>query len=378
MTDNSLPALYLPTTSPSPASAGQLLLFFAKLVFYRPAENLPASLHLHGAAELLHCYAPAPFGAELDRFSRLLKDMQAHAAEYFQAYLANFGRGEEDAAEAGWRQMASQLKQMEPQHESRQAELWRARLYLALAEIYEASEQEISRGLAEIADKEVALLRQLQGDEDDDLERLPLRDLHSTVMAPSPGRSSELLDAWGMLYLADANPDRPWLLATADQEGAMLLRERYESATGRAPEKVLSLPLPPVALDADYPKWHEAWQAAAGKPLARISAFLEEAAYAVSQAEAEGSDKPGTALFGQAGAKELLYQWKEALAALAANPPGERPLSSPTPAAQILNFYRLPGISFPQLFRLICRQKGEGPQPAPSSPHAILAVISER
>jgi hypothetical protein len=374
MTDNFLPALYLPTTCPPPAGAGQLLLLFDKLFFYRPAENLPTPFKLSVPEALLQGYPPAPFGAELDRFSRLLKDMQAHAAEYYQAYFTTIGQGKEEAAEAGWRQMASQLRQVEPKHEPNQDELWRARLYLALAEIYQASEQEISRGMAAVADRESSLFRELQGDEDDDLEELPLRDLHATVMGPAPGRSSELLIAWGVLYLADASPDRSWLLATADQEGAMLLRERYEIATGRAPEKILSLPLPPVPLGADYEKWREAWRTAAEKPLVRISAFLEEAALTETASAAVSQTET---LPGQAEMEQILYQWDAALAALAANPPGEWPqVSSPPPAAQILTFYRLPGISFPQLFRLICRQKEEGPQPAPSSPHAILAVVT--
>jgi hypothetical protein len=353
---DSLTALYLPATWP-PASSGQLLLIFDELLYYRPAEKLPAPLHPPAAGELLASYPPVPFGDELSRFFSLLRDMQVHAPEYFQAYLSSSGKGEQEAAESNWRRMASRLRQIEPEQKSGIDELWRARLYLALAEINQESEEEIARGFAETADKEATMLQALLGGEQDDFEELQQL-LQPPITPPSPGRSGNLLKAWGMLYLHDVRKDRPWLLATADQEGAMLLRESYEKATNRSPEKILTLPLPKVSLTVDYLGRRDSWRSVAGEILAQINSLLKEAA---SNGDFSGS--------GGQSAEGIRKNWAEALA-------GHWPQAGlDDPGTPTITFFCLADISFPQLFRQICRPKEEPPQSAPCFRHAILAVI---
>jgi hypothetical protein len=340
-------ALYFPATRLSAEAAGPLLLVADKLFAYRPAEGPPAIPQPLAAAGLVEPYPPVELGAQLDHFRRLLKDMQTHSAEYYQAYLSSLATGAEEDPEVGWRQVARRLRQTHPASETKENAIWRARLYLALAEQQASLQEELATGIEAVARREAELLRQLQG-EDEEVAELPL--FSTALAAAAPVQKKQLLAAWGMLYLADRNPDRPWLLATAQEESAAMLFEEYETATGRTPEKLLTLMMPPLAIEPEeeFLEQRRSLRAAGHDLLVRLGEFLTQAA--------GGETGPGDA--GSGTATELATAWQQ--------------LMAPAPA-RVLTFYRLAGISFPRLFGLFCRQDD---QPGgPSTPHAVLAVL---
>ncbi|MDA8164042.1 MAG: hypothetical protein M0017_03275 [Desulfobacteraceae bacterium] len=356
---NGTHVLYFPATRLPLAAAGPLLLPFGKLVAYRPAEGPPAMPQPLTAAGLVGSYPPVPLGDQLDRFRRQLKDMQTHAAEYYQAYLSSLAAGAEEDIEAGWQQVARQLKQTPAAKGAREDALWRARLYLALAEQEAVLQEELAAGMAKVGRREAELLRQMQG-ETEELSNLPI------FAAPAPAapiRKERLLVAWGQLYLADPSPERPWLLTTAQEESAGLLFEAYETDAGRQPERLLSLPLPPLTggPEEEWIEKRKAFRAHAGDLLGRLEELLTQAAGA-------GPEEIGaTAAALTTAWEELLRPWPTKKPAAAWEPSGPAP-------GRVLTIYRLAGMSFPRLFGLLCRQDREAA--GPSTPNAVLAVLS--
>jgi hypothetical protein len=366
MHGNDLPALYLPATCLAPLPAGRLLLFFDRLYCYQSAEDTPLPDNQLTRANLLRGYAPVPLGEELGHFRRLLKDMQGHATEYYQAYLSSLAAGAEEDVEAGWRQVARRLKGTAPAGAGKQGRLWRARLFLALAETQAALQEELAAGIQTVTRRETEMLRLLQGEEEE-IPDLPL--LSTATTATFPVRSEQLLAAWGLLYLADSRPERPWLLATADEESAGLLFDEYERATGRIPEELISLEAPfSLASEEASGNWR-ALSAAAGDILARLGDFLTGAAFPESGAEAAASGLNPADL--AAGWQRMTERHRQDHTK---KPVAEDDASGPVPAG-FLTFYRLAGMSFPRLFSLFCRHAQEGSEPA--APVAILAVLKK-
>lgn len=358
MTTDSLSALYFPATWMPPATVARLLLPLGRLVSYRPAEGPAAILQPLAATGLVETYPPAPFDKEIDHFRRLLTDMQTHAAEFYQAHLSSLAGGKGEDPESGWRLVARRLRQSAAPGKAVEESLWRARLYLALAESQAVLEDEIHAGIQAVSRREAELLRQLQG-EKEELAELSL--LPAAPMATAAVRDEQLLAAWGLLYLADPNPGRPWLLATAREESAGVLFERYERAIRCSPDKLITLALPQTVSgsEEEFSAIRQALRTAAGPLLARLKDLLSAAAFAPPGAEE---------IAGSGQAAELASEWRQTMTRHA-----DGASTKPTAA---LTFYRLAGMSFPELFGLLCRRENAKTSGS-FSPHAVLAVLTE-
>ena len=198
-----LTALYFPDTEISIETVAQELLFFEKIIYYRPVENGEAKEEVPDADTLCHGYAPVPFGEDLDRFKSLLKDLKGHENEFYSGQLSAMAPGQMGKQDkTSVTDLISTItKSVDPGKQTLKDKetLWQARLLLKLAEIMAREERELQEELDAITEKEKKLFDALKGDED----------IVGTFGRPISAarqihvKPETILKAWGHLFLAD-------------------------------------------------------------------------------------------------------------------------------------------------------------------------------
>jgi hypothetical protein len=355
-------ALIFPETTVSPSDTAKFLLFFDALAFYlatEPEETEPTTSGL--LAELCKGYAPAPLGADLPRFSRLLREMETARSDELTRLFAAAGApvtsgpaGDRDETSAAG--IYGALHQDEAAKNSlRQKErLWQARLVLKLAELLDNREAEVRAGLARIASAEQNMLTSLGEDE--------------TPAASGPKQFSPKpadvlvplrLKAWAALHLADtARPGFPVLLPLGRESGVTLL-DGFENTWKKTATPLFTLSFP-AAVPAGPEKIRSflaarnAFREAARENMAHLAEILQAAA------AARGVPKRSAAreLAGHAAA------WDEKV---------RDHFRETTPGGVRLAFSCFPGVSAAELFHRLFQ--AEGPAAAtPEYPTAVLAV----
>jgi hypothetical protein len=259
-----LSALVMPETVPTVRDVGSLLLFFDSLSYYLPTES-----DSNGGADYDlfrgHCavYAPAPLGEDLNRFTRLLHELENSRGEDISRLFASakspITSGEiRDKSEATTGNVFTTLHRdnNETAHIQYKERLWQARLLLKLAELLDRREREVKEGLAHITTAEKETLSALEGDDafrgvleqSSNLEQPTGMSEYSDTY--STGGSSLLislrLGAWAELFLADSSPDRPFILVAPNSDYGSRILDGYENIWRRMPEKIISLTIPAI------------------------------------------------------------------------------------------------------------------------------------
>ncbi len=276
-------ALCFPETVPTFADTAPLLLLMDGLSHYRATEDSHQPAPPFAGPDLWHSYAPAPLGDKLSPFLRMVADLRGHAGEYYGGFLSTLSPGAASFQEESVRQLISAMVGGQAQDRTAREQeeaLWQARLLLQLAENLYFEELEVTENLARVAAKQQEMLHLLRGDDDSDEgeDELPLPALPPP--APRvPIRDSLRCRAWSRLFLADASPRRPAVLATANPDAADLFGEAYAALAGRTPVILCHLPLPALAGlgAAEYLLHREAFRRAATTPLAAIASAMAEA-----------------------------------------------------------------------------------------------------
>ena len=254
----------MPETVPTVRDVGSLLLFFDSLSYYLPTEADSV-----GSADYDlfrdHCigYAPAPLGVDLNRFNRLLHELENSRADdlarLFASAKSPITTGEvRDNTETTTGNVFTALHtdNNETAHLQYKERLWQARLVLKLAELLDKREREVKEGLAHITSAEKKILSTLEGDDafqgdierSSDLEKTTGRseysDTYSTV--GSSVLASLKLRAWAELFLTDSSPDRPFILVVSNSDYGSRILDGYENVWHRIPEKIVSLTIPAI------------------------------------------------------------------------------------------------------------------------------------
>ncbi len=355
-------ALIFPETAVSPLDTAKFLLFFDELGFYLATEPensgaAPGPL----LAEFCKGYAPAPLGADLPRFSRLLREMETarsdELARLFAAAGAPVTSGPaRDKDETSAANIYGALHQDEAAKSSlRQKErLWQARLVLKLAEILDSREAEVRAGLTRIVAAEQNMLTALGEDE-------TLATAGPQQFSPKPAAVLVplRLKAWAALHLSNTSrPGFPVLLASGRESGIILL-DGFENIWQKAATPLFTLSFPGIV---------PAGPAGIQNFLAARNAFRETARENMVhlaetiQAAAAGGEVPASS-----AARELTGQaaaWDEKV---------REHFRETAPEMVQLAFSCFDGVSFADLFSRLFQT--EGPAAAkPAYPKAVLAV----
>ena len=256
--------LYFPDTISVPEAAARLLLFFEKVYYYLPAEsgeNGRGKPDLLRELGLYQGLVPAPLGNDLDRFNRAVRDLQTNLYEYGERLhhlaAASFAAGKiPDHDEISVSSLIAAMSSGSgagskvgepPSFDTRQHELWQARIVLKLAESYDREKEEIDARLAKLAHFEQEIVSSLKGeDQDERFDEItlpgPVEGLHTKA---DPLR--QRMRAWTSLYLADTHNElsqAPDILSTSRRDVVALLLEAYTERTQQQPEILFSLPVP--------------------------------------------------------------------------------------------------------------------------------------
>jgi hypothetical protein len=259
-------ALIFPETEPSIHDIGNLLFFFNSLSYYLPTESDAEGLIDQNLFDNLCAgYVPAPLHEDLNRFNRLLGEMENSRsddlARLFSSAKSPIATGQirdRDEASSGSILSALQEDNGKKAHIQLKERLWQARLILKLAEMLNRRESEVRQGLEKVSSdeqKNFASLAGSNGTESGDpaqfsaLEK-PLH-LKGKIEYPedySAGGSAMLvplrIKAWAELFLADSSPSRPSVIVTTNPDSGSILLDRYENTWRKTPQKLFSLSIP--------------------------------------------------------------------------------------------------------------------------------------
>ena len=386
--EHATPALIFPETVPSSPAVMNLLIFFSALSYYMPTESAGATYRDNNLINTL-CreYAPAPLGDDLDRFNRLLREMELsrpdELSRLFSAAKAPMAPGKaRDQDEISTASVYSALnKDAEKQTSIRYKErLWQARLILKLAEMLDRREAEVRQGLALVSSAEQKIFASLEGlgeagtsdlSELSSLNKLRSSKADDNQLHGSSLRGSGMLlnlrvKAWAELYLADSQDFHPLILATANPESGAILLDGFENTWRQDPIKLFSLSMPAV----DIPDMEEVWEQyltsrkifleAAEKNMGYFARFLKEIACSAGSAPLNLEKISLLAENVSAWEKKVKIHF-----------PGKETGFSK------LDFFCFPGISFTELFQRLFHLEGPLYAHKPKSSTALLAILNK-
>ncbi|NOX25291.1 MAG: hypothetical protein GXP59_04090 [Deltaproteobacteria bacterium] len=329
-----------PVTIPQDRLFRQLLLVFDEVFLYAASED-GCDDNIYSRNHLLKHYAPLPFGADLPKFQRLIRDISANRAEYYSGGLFSLSAAAAHNENTVW-QLVSEIMSPENREDKHAKTLLQVRLILRLAEIATSEEEEISRDLAGINRKVDSLLDDLK----DEAAAHPETAHLSTAVAMN---LTKLVRAWAYLFLADKAVYRPAIVSTANLEVFEMLADYYSANLGEQPIKLCTLPLPDIFLDNAAESFLDKRREfrKSGSGLSALAAMLNKASL---EGIAAGDD-----------GEKIEAAWREM--AVPINEAGNR---------VALSFYLFKGVALPEIFARITRgQADQGDFP----PHGIVAVL---
>jgi hypothetical protein len=257
---DTLETLYFPDTVISTDGQSALFLFFGPVHVLQPVEMDDAD---HPTTEptdtfmdkgFCQVHTPAPLGADRDRFLHLVNDIKNrkddYAAQLSSLAIAAMSAPKNDGEDSRHAIVSSLFGgPQDPtarEEATQQAELWQARLVLAIGEVLDREEEEIADALSILDKSETDLFDRLLGKdeefEDEDLFK-DLKQLREKVNLPRPGTIKNRLNAWLSLYRSGNLPGW-WLWTTTRSEAADILLEMFEKKTGKAGIPFWQLELP--------------------------------------------------------------------------------------------------------------------------------------
>jgi hypothetical protein len=258
---DTLKTLYFPDTVITTDGQSPLFLFFDLVHFLQPVEEdgaeQPAARLSDTFMDKGFCqvHTPAPLGIDRDRFLHLVHDIEKrkddYAAQLSSLTIASMSaphRNNEGSKSAILSELLGRSQDLEAKEKeaAQRAELWQARLVLAMAEILDREEEEIADALSILDKSKTDLFDRLLGkdkESEDDALFTDLDQLREKVDLPRPGMVKNRLKAWLSLYRAGNLPDW-WLWTTTRPEAADIFLETYEKKTGKTAIPFWQLELP--------------------------------------------------------------------------------------------------------------------------------------
>jgi hypothetical protein len=251
---NSLNTLYFPATAIHSPRLYPIFLLFQNVHLLSPVEDGKESSDSFIKSGFCQVHTPCPLGEERDRFLRLVADIKSgtddYAARLSSLTLAAM-TGIPHQAEESERSIVRSLhgtEDLPPQVREREVleKLWQARLVLAMGELLDQDEEEISLNLAELEDEEKVLFKELQGEDDKEEQENPFAELtrlEGSLRVNSAANIKKRFKAWRTLFLAGKMEECEIFLANGMDSGDILL-EMYQQRTGQQAQLVASLELP--------------------------------------------------------------------------------------------------------------------------------------
>ncbi len=257
---NSLTTLFFPGTTVNRLSLFPVFLLFQNIHVLSPLEDYPAGDSKEFPDTFIksgfcQVHTPCPLGPDKNRFLRLLADIRSgrddYAAQLSSLTLAAMtGRGKAQGEESERSIIRSlsgiQDTPVETSQQEKMEKLWQARLVLAIGDLLDQEEEEITLKMAALEYEEKGLFKELQGDDEGEDEENPFAELtrmESTKRGNSTANVQKRFKAWKTLYLAGEVPKCQTFLAGFKEIGDGLL-EAFKERTGRAALPVAKLQLP--------------------------------------------------------------------------------------------------------------------------------------
>lgn len=251
---NSLNTLFFPATAIHSPRLYPIYLLFQNVHLLSPVEDGKESSDSFIKTGFCQVHTPCPLGEERNRFLRLVADIKSgtddYAAQLSALTLAAMTGAPNQADESERSIVRSLHGTQELPHLARGRKelekLWQARLVLAMGELLDQDEEEISLNLAELEDEEKVLFKELQGEDDKEEEENPFAELirlDGSLRVNSAGNIKKRFKAWRTLFLAGEMEECGIFLASGMDSGDILL-EMYQQTTGQQAPLVASLELP--------------------------------------------------------------------------------------------------------------------------------------
>ncbi|MBU1564443.1 MAG: hypothetical protein KJ630_02300 [Proteobacteria bacterium] len=251
---NSLNTLYFPATAINSPRLYPIFLLFQNVHLLSPVEDGKESPDSFIKSGFCQVHTPCPLGQERNRFLRLVADIKSgtddYAAQLSALTLAAMTgvptQGEESERSIIRSLHGTQELPREARAREELEKLWQARLVLAIGELLDQEEEEISLNLAELVDEEKVLFKELQGEDDKEEEENPFAELtrlEGSLRVNSAGNVKKRYKAWRTLFLAGDMAECEIFLTSGKDSGDILL-ETYQQQTGQQAPLVASLELP--------------------------------------------------------------------------------------------------------------------------------------
>ena len=254
---NSFNTLLFPDTTICKDRLYPLLLFFAPLQILQPVEPAPGNgvrdeCDSFMEQSLCQGHTPVPLGKNRERFLHLIRDIRERKDDY-SAQLASLTMAAMSAptahtgGELKHEIVSSLLSAHSVTHSSSDeaTALWQSRLILAIAEILDSDEEELSQQLTQLDNQELQMLRSLQGNDPPD-EEDPIAELvrmREQIDSRRPRNEKNRFEAW-LRLMRLSPPDPPLLWLASSQDSADQIINRFEKRTEATAIPVLKLPFP--------------------------------------------------------------------------------------------------------------------------------------
>ncbi len=250
---NSLNTLYFPATAIHSPRLYPIFLLFQNVHLLSPVEDGKESPDSFIKSGFCQVHTPCPLGEERDRFLRLVADIKSGTDDYAArlsslTLAAMTGPHQSVESERSIVRSLYGTQELPPQARGREEleKLWQARLVLAIGELLDQDEEEISVNLAELLDEEKLLFKELQGEDDKEEEENPFAELtrlEGSLRVNSTSNIKKRFKAWRTLFLAGEMEECGIFLADGMDSGDILL-EMYQQKTGQQAPLVAGLELP--------------------------------------------------------------------------------------------------------------------------------------
>ncbi len=254
--------MIFPDTVPTGRMFFPLVPVFEPVVYFQaveedqvPPELVDQALDDPALAGRIRIQVPAPLGDDRDRFLKLVTDLRVrrdeYAAQLGHLTLAGVSAASRPARETKSAIVGSLLSSLgirEREDDARRMELWQARLVLKLAEIYDAEQAGLGRGLEFLESRQEALLEELRRETDNPF----LRTEELSAVPPLTGERLQLrLKAWTRLFVGGSvELGREPVFVATGREPVDALAECYARMTGREAVQLATVELPAVLPDS--------------------------------------------------------------------------------------------------------------------------------
>jgi len=290
---NPFTTFLFPDTAPLKETHYPLLLCCAPMGLLQTIEPDPARANGNDAdifikSGLCQAHTPAPMGPDRERFTRLVGDIRLrtddYAAQLSALTMAAMSAPRTEKNQEARHQIVSSLLRggdMNKPTTENGLDFWQARLVLAIAEILEEKEEEVRQSLLLLDEREMDMLRQLQGEgePDGDDPFAEITRIKARLEAPRPREYKIRFKSWQRLMAnAPVPPVSVWLAST--QDGADQVFTKYEGLGESTALPLVKLPLPAVipASDQHVVQQVKDFRKAAAAALASLGKDLDDAA----------------------------------------------------------------------------------------------------